>query len=40
MLALRTGRRIEWDVANLKAKGVPAADAILKEDYRQGWEIG
>jgi hypothetical protein len=39
VLALRTGRRIEWVAANLKAKGVPAADAIIKEDYRQGWEV-
>jgi predicted dehydrogenase len=39
VLALRTGRRIEWDAANLKAKGVPAADAFVKEGYRKGWEI-
>jgi predicted dehydrogenase len=39
VLALRTDRRIEWDAVNLKAKGVPAADAIIKENYRKGWEI-
>ncbi len=39
VLALRTGRRIEWDAAALKAKGVPAADAIIKESYRKGWEV-
>jgi predicted dehydrogenase len=39
VLALRTGRRIEWEPANLRAKGVPAADAIIKENYRKGWEI-
>jgi predicted dehydrogenase len=39
VLALRADRRIEWDAANLKAKGVPGADAIIKENYRQGWEI-
>jgi predicted dehydrogenase len=39
VLALRTGRRIEWDAANLKAKGVPKAEAIIKEDYRKGWEV-
>jgi predicted dehydrogenase len=39
VLALRTGRRIEWDAANLKAKGVPDADAIIKEDYRESWKI-
>src|SRR5581483_11826143 len=30
VLSLRTGQRIDWDAANLKAKGVPAADAIIK----------
>jgi predicted dehydrogenase len=39
VLALRTGRKIEWDAADLKAKGVPAADAIIKEEYRKGWEV-
>jgi predicted dehydrogenase len=39
VLALRSGRRIEWDAANLKAKGVPGAEAIIKESYRKGWEI-
>ncbi|MCI0465122.1 MAG: Gfo/Idh/MocA family oxidoreductase [Gemmataceae bacterium] len=39
VLALRTGRRIEWDAANLKAKGVLEADAIIKESYRKGWEL-
>ena len=39
VLALRTNRRIEWDATNQKANGVPEADAIIKESYRQGWEI-
>lgn len=40
VLALRTGRRIDWDAANLTAKGVPGAEGIIKESYRKGWEIG
>jgi predicted dehydrogenase len=39
VLSLRTGRRIEWDAADLKARGVPAADAIIRESYRKGWEL-
>jgi predicted dehydrogenase len=39
VLALRTGRRIDWDAGNLKAKGFAGADAVIKEDYRPGWEI-
>jgi predicted dehydrogenase len=37
VLALRTGRRIEWD--GMKAKGVPEADGFIKEGYRKGWEV-
>jgi predicted dehydrogenase len=39
VLSLRTGRRIEWDAANLKAKDVRGADEVIKEGYRKGWEI-
>jgi predicted dehydrogenase len=38
-LALRTGRPIDWDAVNLKAKGLPEADPLIKENYRKGWEI-
>lgn len=39
IVALRTGKKLYWDAANMKARGVPEADAILKESYRRGWEI-
>ena len=39
VLALRTGREIDWDAANMKAIGFPEADAFIKEKYRPGWEI-
>lgn len=39
MLALRTGKRIEWDAKNMKAAGIPEADAFIKPDFRKGWEI-
>lgn len=38
VLSLRTGKRIAWDAVNLKARNLPAADAIIKEGYRPGWE--
>ena len=38
-VALRTGKRIEWDSVNLKAKNAPEADRLIKEQYRSGWEI-
>jgi predicted dehydrogenase len=40
VLSLRTGKKIAWDPANLKAKGLPEADAIIREKYRAGWEVG
>jgi predicted dehydrogenase len=38
-LALRVGRRIDWDADQMQAKGVSEADAIIKESYRAGWEL-
>lgn len=38
-VAFRTGKKIEWDSQNLKAVGVPEADAYLRRAYRAGWEV-
>lgn len=38
-VALRAGKRIDWDGVNLKAKNAPEADALIREQYRPGWEI-
>ncbi len=38
-VAFRTGKRIEWDAANLKAKGAPEADRFIHHDYREGWKL-
>ncbi len=38
-VALRTGKKLWWDAANLKATNAPEADAFIKETYRPGWEI-
>ncbi len=40
VLALRTGKRINWDTKNMRAVDCPEADAIINgEPYRKGWEI-
>ncbi|MDI1314531.1 Gfo/Idh/MocA family oxidoreductase [Prosthecobacter sp.] len=39
VLSLRTQKPIEWDAPAMKAKGLPAADAFIKETYRKGWEV-
>lgn len=39
VLALRTGKVIDWDAKKLKANGLPEADAIIQGDYRDGWKL-
>ena len=40
VVAIRTGKKIEWDYENMKAIGVPEADAIINgEPYREGWKL-
>ena len=37
--SLRTGKKICWDAANMRATDAPEVDPALKESYRPGWEI-
>jgi predicted dehydrogenase len=39
VVSLRAGKKLWWDAANMKARGLPQADAFIKESYRKGWEI-
>jgi predicted dehydrogenase len=38
-IAIRTGRRIEWDARNMKVTNVPEANAYVDEPCRNGWEF-
>ncbi len=38
-VALRAGQRIEWDAPKMQAVGCPAAEKLLKRDYRSGWTL-
>jgi hypothetical protein len=38
-VALRVGRKIEWDSQNMKVTNIPEANALLYRKYRQGWEL-
>jgi predicted dehydrogenase len=38
-LAIRLGKKLDWDGANLKATNAPEADSLIKRRYRIGWEI-
>jgi hypothetical protein len=38
-VALRAGKKIEWDARAMKAKGCPEADRFVKPEFRQGWTM-
>lgn len=39
LLAVRFGRRIEWDAVNATAKNCPEADGFIRKQYRAGYGI-
>jgi predicted dehydrogenase len=38
-LSLRLGKKIEWNSQDMKVTNAPEAEQMIKETYRQGWEI-
>jgi predicted dehydrogenase len=38
-VAFRTGKKIEWDAENVRAKNCPEADQYIQHHYRAGWAI-
>jgi predicted dehydrogenase len=38
-VALRTGKKLEWDGPNMKAKNAPEAAQFVKREYRKGWTL-
>lgn len=38
-LAVRTGKKIQWDSKNLKATNAPEADEFIRKEYRAGWRV-
>ena len=38
-LAVRTGHAIEWDASRMRVVNVPEANALLDEEYREGWSL-
>jgi predicted dehydrogenase len=38
-VALRTGQKLTWDAAKLEAPGCPAAAALIRREYREGWQL-
>lgn len=38
-IALRMGRRLEWDGPNLRFTNVPEANQYITKEYREGWRV-
>jgi hypothetical protein len=38
-VAYRTGKKLEWDPANLRCPNAPEADQFLRREYRPGWSL-
>ncbi|HZP83389.1 MAG TPA: Gfo/Idh/MocA family oxidoreductase [Chthonomonadaceae bacterium] len=38
-VALRVGRRIEWDAAQMRARNAAEADAYIRPAFRKGWTL-
>jgi predicted dehydrogenase len=38
-VALRAGRRVEYDTVNMRITNFPEADKYLTREYRKGWEL-
>jgi hypothetical protein len=38
-LAVRTGRKIEWDAVDMRVTNVPEANQYVRTEYREGWGV-
>jgi hypothetical protein len=38
-VAYRTGKKLVWDAATLKASNAPEADRFIRRSYRAGWSL-
>jgi predicted dehydrogenase len=38
-VALRTGKKLEWDGPSMKAKNAPESAQYVKREYRKGWSL-
>ena len=38
-VALRAGKKVEYDAVNMKITNIPEADKYLVREYRKGWEL-
>jgi hypothetical protein len=38
-VAMRAGKKVEYDSVNMKITNVPEANQFLTREYRPGWEL-
>lgn len=38
-VAYRTGKKLEWNAAEMRATNAPEADRFLRREYRAGWKL-
>jgi hypothetical protein len=38
-VAMRVGKKLEWDGDKLRASNCKEADAYLRREYRKGWTL-
>ncbi len=38
-VAMRVGKKLEWDGPGMRAKNAPEAAAFVRRDYRDGWSV-
>ncbi len=38
-IAYRLGKKLEWDATNLRCTNAPEANALIRREYRKGWEL-
>ena len=39
LLAVRVGKKIEWDAGQMRAVGCSEADPFIRPQFRSGWEV-
>ncbi|MBL4640968.1 MAG: hypothetical protein JKX86_04040 [Verrucomicrobiales bacterium] len=39
LVALRSGKKIEWDAKKMRVKNVPEANRFIHSEYRKGWVL-
>ncbi len=39
VVAVRAGKRIEWDAQNMRCSNAPEADQFVRRNYRSGWAL-